>query len=320
MAYEKQTWVNGDVITAEKMNHMEDGIADASGYECVAAEVELYSGTIASTTDFYGGAYCSDGIIQSDDLSADSIKVIFNGTEYEAEKGEFHGVVYYGAPFRFGFPPGAFDQYPFSIIDEHRGAGFVVAVEESSTNEITVSVMGTAINTSDCFEEAVSKFVPKNIKDFGTGVIEGDVASNRASGRYSHAEGAGTTASEQNSHAEGGNTTASGQSSHAEGNSTTASGWNSHAEGEDTTANHKNQHVFGERNIADPSTAQPFARGTYVEIVGNGTASSGSSNARTLDWSGNESLAGSLTLGMGTADEITVTAAQLKALIALLNA
>ena len=31
MAYEKQTWVNGDVITAEKMNHMEDGIADAGG-------------------------------------------------------------------------------------------------------------------------------------------------------------------------------------------------------------------------------------------------------------------------------------------------
>ena len=27
MAYEKQTWANGDIITAEKLNHMEDGIA-----------------------------------------------------------------------------------------------------------------------------------------------------------------------------------------------------------------------------------------------------------------------------------------------------
>ena len=26
MAYEKQTWVNGEVITAEKLNHIEDGI------------------------------------------------------------------------------------------------------------------------------------------------------------------------------------------------------------------------------------------------------------------------------------------------------
>lgn len=31
MAYEKQTWVNGDTITQEKLNHMEDGIAEANG-------------------------------------------------------------------------------------------------------------------------------------------------------------------------------------------------------------------------------------------------------------------------------------------------
>ena len=29
MAYEKQTWQTGDVITQEKLNHMEDGIEDA---------------------------------------------------------------------------------------------------------------------------------------------------------------------------------------------------------------------------------------------------------------------------------------------------
>lgn len=31
MAYEKQTWVDGEVITQEKLNHMEDGIANAGG-------------------------------------------------------------------------------------------------------------------------------------------------------------------------------------------------------------------------------------------------------------------------------------------------
>ncbi len=30
MAYEKQTWANGDLITAEKLNHMEDGIDESS--------------------------------------------------------------------------------------------------------------------------------------------------------------------------------------------------------------------------------------------------------------------------------------------------
>lgn len=37
MSYEKQTWVNGEVITANKLNHMEDGIHGAyeSGLEFV---------------------------------------------------------------------------------------------------------------------------------------------------------------------------------------------------------------------------------------------------------------------------------------------
>ena len=31
MAYEKQTWVTGEVITKEKLNHMEDGIVNSGG-------------------------------------------------------------------------------------------------------------------------------------------------------------------------------------------------------------------------------------------------------------------------------------------------
>lgn len=31
MAYEKQTWVTGETITAQKLNHMEDGIASGGG-------------------------------------------------------------------------------------------------------------------------------------------------------------------------------------------------------------------------------------------------------------------------------------------------
>lgn len=31
MSYEKQTWTTGDTITANKLNHMEDGISGAGG-------------------------------------------------------------------------------------------------------------------------------------------------------------------------------------------------------------------------------------------------------------------------------------------------
>ena len=142
--------------------------------------------------------------------------------------------------------------------------------------------------------------------------------STTASGKNSHAEGKSTTASGEDSHAEGTTCKATANSAHAEGNGSEAKGLASHAEGQGSIAKNVAQHVFGQYNILDPSSANYLNKGTYIEIVGNGIATE-RSNARTLDWSGNESLAGSLTLGMGTADETTITAAQLKQLLAMLS-
>ena len=132
-----------------------------------------------------------------------------------------------------------------------------------------------------------------------------------ASGSTSHAEGMGTAASGYSSHAEGYYTLASGDYSHAEGYGTTVSGLDSHAEGDYTIANHRAQHVFGRYNIADTSTATADNKGKYVEIVGNGSYNA-RSNARTLDWSGNEVLAGKLTVGaVGTNTMDVATIGQL---------
>lgn len=136
-----------------------------------------------------------------------------------------------------------------------------------------------------------------------------------ASGDHSHAEGVRTTASASFSHVEGDCTMASGESSHAEGSNTTASGLYSHAEGTHTTAQRRSQHVFGECNVLDTTGTDVNSKGTYIEIVGNGTADDARSNARTLDWNGNECLAGGITLGKGTTDEVTLTAAYLKYMI-----
>ena len=149
---------------------------------------------------------------------------------------------------------------------------------------------------------------------------EGDHTT--ASGSGSHAECGRTTASGSYSHAEGSYTTASGYSSHAEGSGTTASGHFSHAEGDRTIANHASQHVFGEFNIADPSSLVASIRGTYVEIVGNGTKETTRSNARTLDWSGNEWIAGNLTATGGTitVGATALTEAKLQELLSLSSA
>ena len=69
-----------------------------------------------------------------------------------------------------------------------------------------------------------------------------------------------------------------------------AEGWNAHAEGQGSLASGDNQHVFGMYNEEDRNSV-------YVEIVGNGSSDNDRSNARTLDWEGNETLAGDLSVG-----------------------
>ena len=63
--------------------------------------------------------------------------------------------------------------------------------------------------------------------------------------------------------------------------------------GRGNQATGQSQTVFGDYNLADNS---------MVEIVGNGTSNSNRSNARTLDWSGNETLAGDIFLQGGSFD------------------
>lgn len=139
------------------------------------------------------------------------------------------------------------------------------------------------------------------------------VGTTLASGNYSHAEGHGTIASGEGAHAEGRYTLASGKYAHSggydtvasgnysytEGNYTTASGQSSHAEGYNTIASGQYQHAAGQYNIEDTNN-------TYAEIIGIGTGEEARANGRTLDWSGNEVLAGKLTVGAGPTENMDV--------------
>ena len=193
--------------------------------------------------------------------------------------------------------------------------GYVDSNTSSATNWLNGSADGSVRTKNSAAEDSTY-----TIGDSAT--AEGN--NSKAIGGISHAEGSGTTAQGVGSHtegletrttmkyahAEGSRTTASGTASHAEGSYSTASGYYSHAEGVSTVANHKAQHVFGECNIADSSAEAASARGTYVEIVGNGTADNARSNARTLDWNGNEVLAGKLTVGAAPTNNMDVATKQ----------
>lgn len=113
-----------------------------------------------------------------------------------------------------------------------------------------------------------------------------------------------------------------GDGSFAFGENVIASGRYSSAEGKQTNAAFRSQHVFGENNIIDSGSnnATNLDRGTYVEIVGNGTDTSNRSNARTLDWEGNETLAGGLTCNNRiTIGNTTITEVIFQDLIDLVN-
>lgn len=173
--------------------------------------------------------------------------------------------------------------------------GLATAAGDSTQGASSNSV---GIYTSNALASIQSMLaVPSNTNPVFTGTLSLNRAANTTIGTNSVSIGDNCTASAEDSLAEGRYTNASGYYSHAEGNYTTALGMASHAEGTVTIANHASQHVFGEYNVSDSSAADTWARGNYVEIVGNGTASNAQSNARALDWSGNEYLNGYLYVG-----------------------
>ena len=177
---------------------------------------------------------------------------------------------------------------------------------------------GTSIGVNNMLNrKSTFVFGDNNTMAKQAGIIVGN--DNVVSGVGGVAVGNRNIASAAMASAFGYNTEAAGQYAESHGYQSISSGIVSTSHGFRTTANHRSQFVFGEYNIADDSSASASARGNYIEIVGNGAKDS-PSNARTLDWNGNEALAGGITLGKGTADEVTLTAAQLKQLKQLINA
>jgi hypothetical protein len=109
------------------------------------------------------------------------------------------------------------------------------------------------------------------------------LTGNKASGPFSHAEGAGTPATGPYSHAEGGGAKASGAQSHAEGGGSTASGTNSHAEGS-SVASGNNSHAEGTSTTASGANSHSegsmgtIASGNSSHAEGQNTMASGTSS------------------------------------------
>lgn len=202
---------------------------------------------------------------------------------------------------------------PITPETQHRSVFYGLAkAAGDSTQSASQNAIGTYTDEAKSAIQTMLGIDGWNLSDRiakGTGIqaiIAGDIAHNRAIGTYAFAEGYGTSAIGNNgSHAEGFHSVTVGNGSHAEGYYTNANGLASHAEGFSTVSNGQCEHVFGMFNIE--SSVLSGGKSAYVEVVGNGTTPDNRSNARTLDWNGNEVLKGKLTVGTAPTDTMDVT-------------
>ena len=142
-------------------------------------------------------------------------------------------------------------------------------VECGTINGVNITQISSGVGQIDATEGATDH-----------GEIFNEYTRNKATGKYSHAEGYHTTASDQSAHAEGYGTTASGYRSHAEGNYTKATGDFTHAEGDYTTASGANSHAEGDHTEATGTSAHSegantTASGFYSHAEGWHTTASG---------------------------------------------
>ena len=159
MAYEKQTWECGDVISAEKMNHMEDGIANAggggdAGYECVEGTVTEFEGSVTPSDE--GGNYIG-AITTNNPLEAQTITVYVDGEKYEMERVTVAPTYYFYGELDENTHTPTFTHYPIFITPTSRGNS--VKFKTLKEYNIKIEQQGRSVNITDCFSAAVNKAV-----------------------------------------------------------------------------------------------------------------------------------------------------------------
>ena len=306
MAYQKIGFKNGDVLTAEQLIHMEDGIIDAEKKPAsgggtgtgLPSDVGAYK---YMATDGEGNWVADDRLAYPipDGLVLIPEQTITPGSwnnVHESEPENGFGALELGKKYTVVFDG---VRYPdlVAILDdwygpvglgngggltgsetmENNGLPFFVSssgegdyyVFTADANEHTIGLFGVGYKTIDV-DNLAFKIRP------GTGYrseVFNDGNPENSSGECSHAEGKETTASGECSHAEGKETTASGLGAHAEGFKTTASYFYSHSEGQQTTATGNSSHAEGNTTVA--SNTASHAEGEETTASGYGSHAEG---------------------------------------------
>lgn len=148
MAYTPINWQNGDTITAEKMNKMDNGWG--------LQKTQLFSETVTTVSD---GALYYAQLAYSDRINVDQLIVVFDNVEYtpphvKNDMGDIYGEAGAQGP--------VFTNYPFLILCQHGFGTDEIYFSELYTEaggSHTISVYATSFETSASFQAAVRSVI-----------------------------------------------------------------------------------------------------------------------------------------------------------------
>lgn len=141
MAYTPINWQTGDTITAEKMNKMDNGWGIHT--------TQLFSETVTTVDDGFG--YISAEFTYSQQITAKTVTVTFNGVDYVVPRGEDENGAFYGEDN--GGP--VFTTYPFFIFTSDGYNG----LQTETAGTYTVTVTAHDYQLSPDFDSAVNSAV-----------------------------------------------------------------------------------------------------------------------------------------------------------------
>ena len=166
MAYDRYTWVDGELITAEKLNHIEEGIAEGGGcdcgFECTETETALFNETV--TVVEYNGMYTALlDYVASEPIT--ELTITFDGTRYVCQGINAGARIVFG-----GVDPNTqsfdFTNYPFAVLLGTNESSLFTNTD--GTHTIAASVSEISTETTECFKAAVNSAVsPLMVHRFG---------------------------------------------------------------------------------------------------------------------------------------------------------
>lgn len=164
--YEKQTWSTGDVITADKLNHIENGVENGGGYH-YEEETKVLIAETTFTAEGENPYYEIEDREEKDYLKElpSKVTVVFDNVTYSCElkdadtRGKYYGADYVGD----SDVDCDFSEYPFQLVVYHSSHDeyFIDGIAVQDTNEHTIYVTYTDKNivVDDDFKEAVSSLM-----------------------------------------------------------------------------------------------------------------------------------------------------------------